>query len=77
MKREPTRMQQYMTRMVNVELTVAELTRLQICLFERIEMQKSRLLDEALPPEQREELMVDAVNAAADLKLLTEKALAT
>lgn len=63
-------------RLVNVELTVAELRRLQICLYERIEGIGERLKDDMLDVDQRLRLTVDAVNCAADLKILTEKALA-
>lgn len=63
-------------RLVTVELTEGELRRLQMCLFERIEMLQERLRDNRMEADKRLALMVDAVNCEADLKMLTEKALA-
>lgn len=62
--------------LVQVELTAGELRRLQICLFERIEWLQERLQESGLKVEERLALTVDAVNSEADLKVLTEKALA-
>lgn len=63
-------------QLVNVELTAGELRRLQICLYERIEMLQEQLRGQELKPEQRRRMKVDAVHCAADLTILTDKALA-